>query len=211
MTDMQDGQDQGRETARFGKGGLTRRQMIRAAAATGAAAWTAPVIIDSLTSPAAAGSVCVKYYAKLDTSGNCVAHDPSCGLSVATTVPKTKYVCCSDDTSNEDCPYPTKLPTRATLSTNTNYYEVTLKTGCFFGPLPATNTNSNWQLVGNYDFNCVRLTGSAGATAPGSTYTGDGYFQVGGNKGWIKKTHDFGGGIGTKDITYIYFQFCCGT
>jgi len=34
--------------------GLTRREMIRAAAVAGAAAWTAPVIIDSLASPAAA-------------------------------------------------------------------------------------------------------------------------------------------------------------
>jgi hypothetical protein len=34
--------------------GLSRRQMIRASAVAGAAAWTAPVIIDSLSSPAAA-------------------------------------------------------------------------------------------------------------------------------------------------------------
>ncbi len=213
MSDMQDGQDQGRQPARFGKGGLTRRQMIRAAAATGAAAWTAPVIIDSLTSPAAAGSVCVKYYAKLDPSGGCVAHDPSCGLSVAVTNPKTKYVCCSGDTTGEDCPYPAKLPGLALIASpgNTNYYEVTLTSGCFFGPLPDTNTTSNWQMVGNYDFNCVRLTGSAGATAPSTSYTGDGYFQVGGNKGWIRKDHDFGGTIGKKSISYVYLQFCCGT
>jgi hypothetical protein len=37
--------------------GLSRRDMIRASAVAGAAAWTAPVIIDSLSSPAAAGSV----------------------------------------------------------------------------------------------------------------------------------------------------------
>jgi hypothetical protein len=34
--------------------GLSRRQMIAAAGVAGAAAWTAPVIIDSLSSPAAA-------------------------------------------------------------------------------------------------------------------------------------------------------------
>jgi len=33
---------------------LSRRQMIRASAVAGAAAWTAPAIVDSLTSPAAA-------------------------------------------------------------------------------------------------------------------------------------------------------------
>lgn len=37
--------------------GLSRRDMIKGAAVAGAAAWTAPVIIDSLTSPAAAGSL----------------------------------------------------------------------------------------------------------------------------------------------------------
>src|SRR5436190_4820159 len=36
--------------------GLSRRDMIKASAAAGAAAWTAPVIIDSLASPAAAAS-----------------------------------------------------------------------------------------------------------------------------------------------------------
>jgi hypothetical protein len=36
--------------------GLTRREVIRASAVAGAAVWTAPVIIDSLSSPAAAGS-----------------------------------------------------------------------------------------------------------------------------------------------------------
>jgi len=38
--------------------GLSRRDMIKASAAAGAAAWTAPVIIDSLASPAAAASGC---------------------------------------------------------------------------------------------------------------------------------------------------------
>jgi len=36
--------------------GFSRRQMIKASAIAGAAAWTAPVIIDSLASPAAASS-----------------------------------------------------------------------------------------------------------------------------------------------------------
>ena len=36
--------------------GLDRRTLIKGAAVAGAAAWTAPVIIDSLTSPAAAAS-----------------------------------------------------------------------------------------------------------------------------------------------------------
>lgn len=36
--------------------GLSRRDMIKASAAAGAAAWTAPVILDSLASPAAAAT-----------------------------------------------------------------------------------------------------------------------------------------------------------
>jgi hypothetical protein len=36
--------------------GLSRRDMIKASAVAGAAAWTAPMIVDSLTSPAAAAS-----------------------------------------------------------------------------------------------------------------------------------------------------------
>ena len=51
--------------------GLSRRQMIKASAVAGAAAWTAPVIIDSLASPAAAMSVCKPYWVKLTTAGNC--------------------------------------------------------------------------------------------------------------------------------------------
>ena len=44
------------DAKRRGARGLTRREMIRASAVAGAAAWTAPVIIDSLVSPAAAAS-----------------------------------------------------------------------------------------------------------------------------------------------------------
>ena len=39
-----------------GSGSIDRRTLIKGAAVAGAAAWTAPVIIDSLSSPAAAGS-----------------------------------------------------------------------------------------------------------------------------------------------------------
>jgi hypothetical protein len=199
----------GAADGRPGAGGLSRRQMIRAAAVTGAAAWTAPVILDSLTSPAAAGSVCVKYYAKLTTAGACYPANPSCNYSVAS---GTKYVCCSDSVTGEDCPYPAQLPELTTLAANTNYFQVKLKEGCYFGPLPATENSTNWQVVGNYNFTtpCPRLTGSVGAVAPDGTYTDNGYFQVGGRLAWIKKTHYFSG-TGTIDLSYIYLQFCCGS
>jgi hypothetical protein len=38
------------------RGGMSRRDLIKASALAGAAAWTAPVLIDSLASPAAAGT-----------------------------------------------------------------------------------------------------------------------------------------------------------
>jgi hypothetical protein len=41
-----------------GSEGIDRRTLIKSAAVAGAAAWTAPVIIDSLASPAAAASGC---------------------------------------------------------------------------------------------------------------------------------------------------------
>ena len=46
--------------------GMTRREMIRAAAAAGVAAWTTPLVVESLASPAAAGSApcsCTHYFA----------------------------------------------------------------------------------------------------------------------------------------------------
>jgi len=49
--------------------GLSRRDMIKGAAVAGAAAGTAPMIIDSLTSPAAAGSVCQPGGVPISTSG----------------------------------------------------------------------------------------------------------------------------------------------
>jgi hypothetical protein len=44
------------EATEQARGGLDRRTMIKRAAAAGAVAWTAPVILDSLASPAAAGT-----------------------------------------------------------------------------------------------------------------------------------------------------------
>src|SRR5689334_5894813 len=41
--------------------GLDRRTMIKRAAAVGAVAWTAPVMLDSLASPAAALTSCVTF------------------------------------------------------------------------------------------------------------------------------------------------------
>lgn len=177
--------------------------MLRAAAAAGAAAWTAPAILDSVSSAAfaAAASGCIRYYAKLDSSGSCVDHDPSCGYTVPS---GTKYVCCSDDSSGEDCPYDAKKPSLSTYSTNTDYYQVELKSGCYY------SSTTTWQVVGNYNFQCVQLEGKAAdADGPSSSYTGNGWYQAGGRKAWIKKKHNFGSG--NVDFDYVYNLFCCGS
>ena len=58
------------------RGGMDRRTMIKAAAATGAAAWAAPVIIDSITSPAAAArSSCTAI--SVATIGECLRSTPA--------------------------------------------------------------------------------------------------------------------------------------
>lgn len=79
--------------------GIDRRSMIKGAAIAGAAAWTAPVIIDSLTSPAAAlSSGCWVYQYSVaapltggtscswvTNSGVCSVSDADCASSAATT------------------------------------------------------------------------------------------------------------------------------
>jgi len=182
------------------RGGMSRRQLMRAAAAAGAAAWTAPAILDSVSSAAfaAAASGCIRYYGKLEVSTKaCYPKNPACGYTVPS---GTRYVCCSSDVSGEPCPYPEKLPTMTTSSTNSGYWEVTLQDGCYF---PTTAT---WQFVGNWDFDCVQLTGAASdAAGPNGQYSGNGYFQAGGRKGWVKKTRNSVG------LSYIYTLFCCGS
>lgn len=65
-----------------GKVGLSRRSMIRRAAAAGAIAWSAPVILDSLTSPAAAATACTGFcyrfgiQATASSKGNCDVNSP---------------------------------------------------------------------------------------------------------------------------------------
>src|SRR3954453_7065604 len=61
------------------KPGMDRRTMIKAAAIAGAGAWTAPVIIDSLMSPAAAftaGPGCYRFVYQGDDACNPTTGDP---------------------------------------------------------------------------------------------------------------------------------------
>jgi hypothetical protein len=58
----------GNDTAEDTRSGLDRRTLIKRAAAAGAVAWTAPVIIDSLASPAAAATCATGQPYNLDTT-----------------------------------------------------------------------------------------------------------------------------------------------
>ena len=69
-----------------GRAGLNRRQMIKAAGIAGAAAWTAPMIIDSLSSPAAAATVtpgCYSFWLPFNTC-SLTATDPIGGACTPT-------------------------------------------------------------------------------------------------------------------------------
>jgi len=76
------------------KKGMDRRTLIKGAAVAGAAAWTAPMIIDSLSSPAAASSTCKIYWVKINgpngqyapgggPGGTCFSSCPGGGYNVS--------------------------------------------------------------------------------------------------------------------------------
>jgi len=95
--------------------GVDRRTLIKRAAALGAAAWTAPVILDSLGSPAAAvtGAECLLYVLAGSAQGNgpcdafTIASTGTCASPTSTT--------CSGCTSN--CASGTSLTRQTTSGT----------------------------------------------------------------------------------------------
>jgi hypothetical protein len=93
-----------------GKRTLNRRTLIKGAAAAGAAAWAAPVIIDSMASPAAATTKC--YSDSIAPNGSCspAGGDP----------------CCTDLSS------PLCNASFITAAVNGSNLEITLHGGCTF-------------------------------------------------------------------------------
>jgi hypothetical protein len=77
--------------------GVDRRTLIKRAAATGAVAWTAPLIIDSLASPAAAltcTGACVRIQFPTDNAGPCSNNSVAVTGTCTTTSPN-----CSSSTN----------------------------------------------------------------------------------------------------------------
>ena len=169
--------------------GLSRRDMIKGAAVAGAAAWTAPVIIDSLTSPAAAVSNCNPIFIKIQVSNNCCyCADPCC--SVVNSYPNA---CCGSNGCNSTitdypcCSMPTVSGGNVTLPTGAQFSS---QTGGAGGPIP-----SWWGIVGRYD-------GNAGTLAQAGTYSN------GGTSGSVPTS--ITSGHSTSNLTYVYLQYCAG-
>jgi hypothetical protein len=168
-------------------GGLSRRSMIKGAAVAGAAAWTAPIIIDSLSSPAAAGSICNKYWVKLRGPANlplggCFSACPGGGyvVSDAQWAGDCQDPCCGVSGGAQHMP----------TVTGTGPYTVTLPTGCSF------STATGFSLAGRY------------GTGTGDTYNTVTGIPNGATTASINKTF---GSSPTKTLAYIYVKFCCTT
>jgi hypothetical protein len=188
--------------------GLSRRRMIKASAVAGAAAWTAPVIIDSLASPAAAASGCTgnKYYMKLVGRGtgaggsyhpgDCYNAAPLCNnttkfltggnapdSSVCNQNNNYTWVCTSGSPPNN---HTNKF--RSGFVDNNGTYTITLASGCTFN-----STLTTYTAVANYNW-----TGSGGECVAIPTTNGS-------NQVVISKSIS----NGSKVVDYMYFEFVC--
>ena len=142
--------------------GLSRRQMIKASAVAGAAAWTAPVIIDSLASPAAATSGCKPYWVKLTSGGACNSNCFGSGSGVDFPLGGNPVGSGNNPDAAKwggSCAYPgdcgngdggdgdTRMPSSVTAVTldGFTYYKVTFNSnGCTY------SNQTAWQIGGRY-------------------------------------------------------------
>jgi hypothetical protein len=211
-----------------GRRGLSRRQMIKASAVAGAAAWTAPIIIDSLASPAAANSQCQPYWVKLDRSGNCYPQcydDSVLNFALGGNPPGTGA---SPDAAQfgGDCSYPgdcgngdagngaTRMPfsTPVVTKDSVEYYEVVFSTSSGTGKNCAFSNQTAWQIGGRYEpgnpGSQYKKTAVSCTTSAGPTGGIDGCYWAGTNRAWIRKYYS--GNTGNQ-LNYIYTLFCCPT
>jgi hypothetical protein len=173
--------------------GLSRRDMIKGAAVAGAAAWTAPMIIDSLTSPAAAASGCNIYWVKVTSTGTCFSACPGSGDGYSFPVNDAKWAgSCSHPSGCDAGDGSTHMPT--VTNENSDYFKVVLPTGCRF------STVTDWQLGRRTsDDDYYKVTDTTCASVPAS---GNGCFTNETNTGWVRRGSPNTGG-------WIYLKFCC--
>ena len=203
--------------------GLSRRQMIKASAVAGAAAWTAPIIVDSLASPAAAASPgCVPYWIKLTSTGGCNSNCFGSGSGVS--FPLGGSPVGSGSTPDGafwggSCSYPgdcgngdagdgsARMPSSVTEVTvdSTVYYKVTFSSnGCTY-----TNQTA-WQIGGRYEpgdpgDQFKKVTTSCASSA-GPTGGSAGCYWTATNTAWIRK---YWSGNSGDSLNYIYNLICC--
>ena len=166
--------------------GLSRRDMIKGAAVAGAAAWTAPVIIDSLTSPAAAASVCNIYWEKLTNhTGSPVCFSACPGSSSLFPVSDAKWAGSCGDPGCGVSGGLQHMPTA--VGTSGSNYTVTLAANCVFD-----SSKTSWAIGGRYN-NSYQYGSATNNTNSGSVPK---QLTVSGNN---------------IDLDYIYLKFCCST
>jgi hypothetical protein len=133
---------------------LTRRQILERAAAAGALAWTAPVILQSSASATALPSTCVPYWVKLTPSGALANYCPATGsgqdchgsaisfsfpLATAPGNPSGKPLCAegSGGTHTACCQggHDKVVTVTDPDPSYPDYVKVTLPSGCSFSPV----------------------------------------------------------------------------
>ncbi len=202
--------------------GLSRREIIKASAVAGGAAWTAPTIIDSLASPAAAASGCVPYWLKLTPAGACFSACFGSGGGVSfplggnppgsgSTPDKAKWggSCsypgdCGDGDAGDG---PTRMPASVTVVTlgGYDYYKVVFNSnGCTYSNATA------WQIGGRYEpgspgTQFKKVTTSC-ASSSGPTGGSNGCYWTATNTAWIKRYWSANSG---DELNYIYNLYCC--
>jgi hypothetical protein len=181
--------------------GMSRRDMIKAAGVAGIAAWTAPVIIDSLSSPAAADSVCNKYWVKVQPNGACFSACPGGGYNVS----DAKWAGnCSDPGGCDVAGGTARMPT---VSVDGDYLKVILASGCTF------SSTTSFQIAGRYAASNEGCPGNEFTTVTSTCsgpVTGAGCYALNGNTAWVHQRfdqHALNGGH-PADICYVYLKFC---
>jgi hypothetical protein len=164
------------------RAGLDRRTMIKGAAVAGAAAWTAPMIIDSLTSPAAAASkpgTCYKVQltANFNSCGSFSAGGVSTGNCTGGSIP-------------------------------TGWGTATGADAAMLAQLSTTGTCNRSQITATLtNMACSFSDGSASNTGGGGTCT-DTSINTGGSTSTVKRAALTGANTTGSSTTY-YFVICC--
>lgn len=129
--------------------------MIKGAAVAGAAAWTAPVIIDSLSSPAAADSACTIYWVKVTAGGSCFSACPG-NIGMFPVSDALWAGSCGEPGGCDAGDGATHMPSSVTAG-NPNY-SVALGSNCYF------SSSTGWQIGGRYNNSYLYGSASSGSS-----------------------------------------------